>query len=578
MKNKISFISELLNSNKISASQKERILILTKKELNLLGDSNAILHDKISEIEKKIEAIHTSNDLVFSNVEIDKIIDNYFIKNSIIPNFNSQKTQRPITKFDEESMANEEVIFQNDIEDYEAKENSLREMAEEAMANEEAMIQDAIEDYETKENTLREMVEEAMANEEAMIQDAVEDYEAKENSLREMAEEAIANEEAMIQDAIEDYDVKENSLRKMAEEAMANEEAMNQGVLEDYKNDATLLTEDHIHDDKNKNVGNSYDIQSNYMSPRDLKNFLIEYNQNEILKYTCHLIDGDALIKINSLTKTVDYDFQKHLKIINKEFFKLISKYKEKINKNIHGLIGEYLNNYTKKGWSSNQIKITWSSPELLTWSRDNPGKCPNPDPTLFSTPFNFQPFKISNGQIRLQRFDDLVLHFKFLFHIRRDNSLKASIDSINNYHFSNITIIDSTSIRENIEFFTDIDKVKQSYKRIIEMCYEFHKSLNRSEKPNFKLSLVEDNDTIIFSIHHINSVFGKTPTSTIRRPGEKTTKLIDNQINGVCDLILKADFGNNDYAEINLWNGKEKKIKKIDTFEGVQFDLIFYR
>ena len=50
MKNKISFISELLNSNKISASQKERILILTKKELNLLGESNALLHDKISEI------------------------------------------------------------------------------------------------------------------------------------------------------------------------------------------------------------------------------------------------------------------------------------------------------------------------------------------------------------------------------------------------------------------------------------------------------------------------------------------------------------------------------------------------
>lgn len=521
MKNKISFISELLNSNKISASQKERILILTKKELNLLGDSNAIFHGKISEIEKKIEAIQSSNGITFSNFEINKIIDNYFIKNNMVLNFTNPKIKKYITKVDEESMANEDVI-----------------------------LQDTIENYETKEKLLIEMAEEAMANENAMIQDAIEDYEAKENSLREMAE-----------------------------EAMANEEEIDQQAMADYKNDATLLTEDYIDDvDTNKIVGNLNNIQSNYMSPRGLKNFLIEFNQNDILKYTCHLIDGDALIKINSLTKTDDYDFQKHLKIINKEFFQLISKYKGKINKNIHGLIGEYLNNYTKKGWSSNQIKITWSSPELLAWSRENPGKCPNPDPTLFSTPFNFQPFKINNEQIRLQRFDDLVLHFKFLFHIRRDNSLKASIDSINNYHFSNITIIDSTNVRENIEFFTDIDKVKQSYKRIIEMCNEFHKSLNRSEKPNYKLSLVEDNDTIIFSIHHINSVFGKTPTSTIRRPGEKTTKLIDNQINGVCDLILKADFGNNDYAEINLWNGKEKKIKKIDTFEGVQFDLIFYR
>lgn len=319
-------------------------------------------------------------------------------------------------------------------------------------------------------------------------------------------------------------------------------------------------------------------LVNNYMSPKDLKDFLIDYNQNDVLKYTCHLLDGDALIKINSLTKTEEYDYKKHLKIINKEFFNLVSKYKEKINKNIHGLIGEYLNNYSKNGWSSDKIKITWSSLELLEWAKLNPGKCPNPDPTLNSIPFNFQPFKINNQQTRLQNFNDIVLHFKSLFHIRRDNSLKAAIELVNNNYFLEIDEIDCSGIRENIEFFTDIDKVKQAYKKIIEMCNEFHNKINPTVKPVFSISLKEDNDTIIFSIHHKNSIFGKTSKNTISRQGEKTSRLIENLINGVCDLFLKADFGNEDYAEINLWNGLKKEITKIESFEGVQFDLIFYR
>ena len=319
-------------------------------------------------------------------------------------------------------------------------------------------------------------------------------------------------------------------------------------------------------------------LVNNYMSPKDLKDFLIDYNQHDVLKYTCHLLDGDALIKINSLTKTEEYDYKKHLKIINKEFFNLVSKYKEKINKNIHGLIGEYLNNYSKNGWSSDKIKITWSSLELLEWAKLNPGKCPNPDPTLNSIPFNFQPFKINNQQTRLQNFNDIVLHFKSLFHIRRDNSLKAAIELVNNNYFLEIDEIDCSGIRENIEFFTDIDKVKQAYKKIIEMCNEFHNKINPTVKPVFSISLKEDNDTIIFSIHHKNSIFGKTSKNTISRQGEKTSRLIENLINGVCDLFLKADFGNEDYAEINLWNGLKKEITKIESFEGVQFDLIFYR
>ena len=324
-------------------------------------------------------------------------------------------------------------------------------------------------------------------------------------------------------------------------------------------------------------------IYNNYMSPKDLKDFLIEYNQNYVLKYTCHLIDGDALININSFTKTSEYNFEKHLKLIKHEFFNLREKYKTKINKYILALFGEYLNNYIKedkqkeKGWSSDNIKITWSSADLIKWASLNPGKCPNPDPTLNSNPFNFQPFRINNQQTRVQNFNDIVLHFKSLFHIRRDNSLKAAIDLVNNNYFLDIDEIDCSDIRENIEFFTDIDKVKQAYKKIIEMSIQFQKDIDPTIKPVFILSLKEDNDAIIFSIHHKNSIFGKTSRNTVSREGEKITKL-GNLINGVCDMYLKADFGNYEYAEINLWNGIKKEIKKIESFEGVQFDLIFYR
>ena len=98
--------------------------------------------------------------------------------------------------------------------------------------------------------------------------------------------------------------------------------------------------------------------------------------------------------------------------------------------------------NYSKNGWSSDKIKITWSSLELLEWAKLNPGKCPNPDPTLNSIPFNFQPFKINNQQTRLQNFNDIVLHFKSLFHIRRDNSLKAAIELVNNNYFFGVFVV----------------------------------------------------------------------------------------------------------------------------------------
>lgn len=468
MKNKISFISNLLASKKIDSSQKERILLLTKKELDSIGNSNELINIKIAALEKKMNTI-----------------------------------QSPSANSISESIMNELGEEYNDFQ---------------------VIINQVIEADETN-------IHQHTDAKEAIINASMEKREADETMIQKY------------------FDTKEF----IFDGAIELQEETNLKLLDIYR------------------------------SPKDLKDFLIEYNQNDVLKYTCHLIDGDALLNINFFTKTPEYNFDKHLKLIKLEFFNLSEKYKTKINKNILALFGEYLNNYIKeedkqkKGWSSDNVKITWSSPELIKWVNLNPGKCPNPDSTLNSAPFNFQPFRINNQQTRVHNFNDIVLHFKSLFHIRRDNSLKAAIDLVNNNYFLDIDEIDCSDIRENIEFFTDIDKVKQAYKKIIEMCIEFQKDIDSTIKPVFSLSLIEDNDSIVFSIHHKNSIFGKTSKNTISREGEKTKKLI-NLINGVCDLYLKADFGNDDYAEINLWNGLKKQRNNLESFIGVQFNLIFYR
>ena len=60
----------------------------------------------------------------------------------------------------------------------------------------------------------------------------------------------------------------------------------------------------------------------------------------------------------------------------------------------------------------------------------------------------------------------------------------------------------------------------------------------------------------------------------SIKRIGEKQTLLIKNQINGICNLYIQADFGNNQYAEMNLWDGKPRTATSIDKIEGVKYIL----
>lgn len=312
-----------------------------------------------------------------------------------------------------------------------------------------------------------------------------------------------------------------------------------------------------------------------YKNPKDLTDFLLEYNSNLILKYTCHEIDD-----LESFLECFDYktfSFDEYKSLIDIEYKKISTKYFGKINKNIQGLIWAYLKGGNP--WSSDKIKVSWGSEKLKEWCLNNPTLVPNPGLNLRRIirydGFEFDSFLSKNTNKRIVSFSDLVIHFKHLFHIRNDNSLKQIIESKNTTENYTENIEFKINIPENIEFFSDVDKIIQAYGKIIEMILEFVNN-NNKEKPIIHLSLYEENKEIIFSIHHTNSIFGKTISNCINRVGEKEKNLISNQINGICKMKLKADFGEGNFAEINLWNGQPRKSNELDVFEGVEFQLIF--
>jgi hypothetical protein len=312
-----------------------------------------------------------------------------------------------------------------------------------------------------------------------------------------------------------------------------------------------------------------------YINPIDLTSFLLEYNQNLILKYTCHEIDDLEFFLDFFENKT--FSIEEYTLLIEREYKKISAKYYGKISKNIQGLIWAYLKGGNP--WSSDKIKVSWGSEQLKEWCMNNPGLVPNPGLNLRRIMrydgFEFDSFVSKNTNKRIVSFSDLVIHFKHLFHIRNDNSLKQIIERKNTTENYTENIDFKINIPDNIEFFSDVDKIIQAYEKIIEMTLEFVNN-NNKEKPIINLSLYEKNNEVIFSIHHVNSIFGKTIYNCINRVGEKEINLINNQINGICKMILKADFGEGKYAEINLWNGQPRKSNELDVFDGVEYQLIF--
>ena len=98
---------------------------------------------------------------------------------------------------------------------------------------------------------------------------------------------------------------------------------------------------------------------------------------------------------------------------------------------------------------------------------------------------------------------------------------------------------------------------------------------MKNNDKAKVELSLKEENNCVELSIQHLNSTYKKSLESTEKRPRGQTYSSLITLINGVCDLYLHADFGGK-YAEMNIWNGKDLKVKKLKKFKGVEHILKF--
>ena len=130
----------------------------------------------------------------------------------------------------------------------------------------------------------------------------------------------------------------------------------------------------------------------------------------------------------------------------------------------------------------------------------------------------------------------------------------------------------------DNVELFTDIDKLTQAYQRIIEICIENRRDENEPIQVNLSFFDDAESNSTFLCIHHINTVYKKTSKNSTERIGTAHSNLISKQINGLCDLFIEAKFGDDVCGELNIWDSdNELKFQTLeDDIIGVKYILRF--
>jgi hypothetical protein len=278
-------------------------------------------------------------------------------------------------------------------------------------------------------------------------------------------------------------------------------------------------------------VDKKVDNLPDYINAYHLYKFLFEYNQNPVLRSTCHDLDSGSIEKIVDYSESESYCFSKHLIKIIENYSEHERKYKAppKIKALIRGYLTgkDYYGNELITGWSSGGIKVNWSSSELVHWTSKHNGFPPNINQELagdkeidlfpiipqITSPISYE---------AIQNFTQLVLHFKNLFHLKSGvQSLKAILDRFNKLKKWREKIdFDKTEIQfsDNLEHFTDVDRLTQAYNKLLDLIVKQHITV---DKPKVKLRYYEENQKIYLSIHHLNGKYNKTlnkhPAQTLR-------------------------------------------------------------
>lgn len=324
----------------------------------------------------------------------------------------------------------------------------------------------------------------------------------------------------------------------------------------------------------------SHNELPNYNNPNKLYNALLQFNQNPILKTVCHDVNEYYLNKIKELSGSDGYDFNMHLSLIKQEFKTLSTSSNKNISftKNMFKLIQNYI--HGKGEWSGENIKMSWSDHKLKEWTTEHPDWVPNPDNNLIEENGNDEyflddPFVSKLTGKTIETFTDLVLHFKSLWHIKDENSLLPILSKCNSdLKFDEWSEIKFENFSETINLYTDVDKLKQAYYKIIYWIKEF----TPHKKTEIIVSFYEQDSKKILSIFQKDTFWRKTTQDTIEKPfGKEMIAVLDKQLNGLCDLILRAKFEDNKCAELNLWNGEKitEKTENIQDIDGVEYLLI---
>lgn len=310
-----------------------------------------------------------------------------------------------------------------------------------------------------------------------------------------------------------------------------------------------------------------------------VSDFLYKFNQDGILRYTCHLLDkSDVIDEINEKCGTEKYDYEKHVNLIVENWEKLSKPYSgDEPTKNIRGLINAYIKG--NKAWSSENIQTSWKSPAVIEWAKNHPGIILTPDPVHASKQGNRgykleKPFQSKFTGKRVAYFSELVLHFKTFFHIKGGNDLHKILERQDWSRKKGVEISFST-FEDNNEMFTDVDKLLQACELIIDMAV---KASNEKQLgvPKIEFSLMEDSTDglLALSIHHTNSVYGRG-YSAMNRLGDSLNRL-RKIMQGVCVIYIQADCGEGKYGELNLLDGNIPVAKEISQMTGVKYILKF--
>ncbi len=331
----------------------------------------------------------------------------------------------------------------------------------------------------------------------------------------------------------------------------------------------------------NTNIGEST-IQKKYIKPYYLSEFLIEYNQDPVLKYTCHNIDSkDVISDICHYCNTDSYDFNAHQRLILKHYEVLEKKYT--IDYKIKGLIYTYL---TGTDWKTHQpakwvslFEDSWGGTRIKKWALEHPNLVPNPGLNI-KRQFRYEGCPLNKTYIspltgeRIVGFDGLVLFFKSLFHIKNDNSLGDIISVIEKSVKENHPriVFERVDFQEETQLFTNVLNLKIAFEKIIRICLEN----GNGERISTSFFSAQDGDKL-FIVKDNNSIYKKNIIDAVERPGESTNDVIEHQINGMCDLYLEADFPDGKSYLVNLWNGKERTATPlIEAVGGVKYIFDF--